>query len=78
MAARFMKAPLFQLPDALPTAPPTAHETCSLKHTQVFGDGLTSDAGTLRETGDRHRSAITEAGDKPQAEFVTERGEDGS
>jgi hypothetical protein len=76
VAADILEPLLIQLPDALAAAPSATHETRVLHDAQVFGDGLTRDVEASGKPRNGRRSVITEAGDQPQAGFVSQRCEE--
>jgi hypothetical protein len=76
VAADLLEALLIQLPDALPAAPSATHETRVLHDAQVFGDCLTRHVEASGQPRNGRRPIVTEAGDQPQAGFVSQRREE--
>ena len=64
MAARLLEPLLIQLPEAFAAAARAAHKARVLHHAQMFGDGLTRDAGSRGEFADGGRSLLAKTHDQ--------------
>src|SRR5262245_49414976 len=65
-----------QLEQALTTCDLAAHDAGALKHSKVFGDGLSRHRRALCQLGDRTRGARAKARQERESCLVSERGED--